>query len=100
MHLNAILPSLILQKPMFFSSLVVNYIWSVSYKSALAQSTCQQRNNHESIHPSASVESEPCADATADLQHPQGECRVESEALCAPGKLNRSSDRYFQELIS
>ena len=32
---------------------------------------------------------------------PWGECRVESEALCAPGKLvDRSLVRYFQELIS
>ena len=28
-----------------------------------------------------------CATASADLQHPWGELRVESEALCTPGKL-------------
>ena len=71
-HLNAILPSLILQKPMFFSSLVVNYMWSVSYKSAFAQSTCQQvlSEQQREHSPSASAETEPSAAATTDLQHP------------------------------
>ena len=83
---------------MFFSSLVVNYMWSVSYKSALAQSTCQQLNSNESIRPLPLWRKSPVLLQLLTFNTPGGEFRVESEALCAPGKLtNRSSGRYFQE---
>ena len=49
--------------------------------------------------PSVSVEIEPCAAVAIELWYALKGIRVESEALCAPGKLLKQVVRYCQELI-
>ena len=60
------------------STKVYSLLCNINYKLVLAKGICL---------PSASVETEPCAAASVDINTSWREFRVEREAICAPGKL-------------